>query len=56
MCVSCICVVVTIIFAHAWNNLGNVGGGKVGGAIYDKKSCYIKAVEAHTTLDQFGYP
>ena len=31
--------------AHAWANLGAVGGGRVGGIQYSEKDCYIKALE-----------
>ena len=33
--------------AHAWNTLGCNGGGTVSGKVYDKKACYLKALEVN---------
>ena len=36
--------------ARAWDNLGIMGGGRVGGLQYSEKDCYMKALELDFTL------
>ena len=37
------CYIMTL--AIAWNSLGVVGGGNVGGQQYTKQRCYVRALE-----------